>query len=322
LESGHDQQLNLLEFTNLLRSEFVKTGIEPAHLDAQAKKVFAKLDTNGNGFIDLEEYKRGIKQIKTFLHPHNNAARAAEGLAHTAANLPVGGPLVKVSNNIGASISWCLWPKEAVANSQEEHQLVQHNPEDELISDGTSHSAATLLFCGVGIFFVLLVVTMFAPYILLWIGVISGESCEQPLYECCIALVVITSVNLGVFSTQVHSLRSSEADASLASGNCIERIASGTKGHGLSVESTTPTLDLIGNLASLAQLVAFLVGLHFFNEAGGLFGEPGGTCETEANTLFSMVYMYYWWSFISICLILAVLIIFICHGCCTGNFIR
>ena len=97
LESGHDQQLNLLEFTNLLRSEFVKTGIEPAHLDAQAKKVFAKLDTNGNGFIDLEEYKRGIKQIKTFLHPHNNAARAAEGLAHTAANLPVGGPLVKVT---------------------------------------------------------------------------------------------------------------------------------------------------------------------------------------------------------------------------------
>jgi len=274
--------------------------------DDVIQAAFDKVDLDGNGGIDFEEFQKGYKLIEQYAKdkPAQTVDKALDlaKAVNPAASVAAG--MVKtLSDNVKVDIKTTTEPTETTAlNSQAggsgEPQAV------EVLSDGDAWKAQAALsgVMSIAVCAVACMMLIFAaPAIMFWIAVGSGESCDVPLDTWCWGMAISTT--LGLLITIFQTSRAANAQQNAGEGF----MALGA--------NTQPGYDANSGpmgCISLFNFVWTIIGLYWFAQSG-FFAGGSGNCEKVAPTVFTIVWWYWLLTFI---IIPAALVLCCCFCIC------
>ena len=264
---------------------------QTAQLKRHTEEIFKRLDVNPkDGQLDFAEFKAGYKEVVEFTsNPDKWAERVAESLmAVVKANDPSG--IVAGTEKAGKSAAATFGGAQV---PPEEEQPLK-GPAD----DGSSPPSACggcIVFLIIGTLVLLVIaiaIVSLASFYYLIVGVSAGQSCDTPLKEFLIIVLVL----------QLLSICCSGAGA-----------RENTQG---ALQATSQNQNQQGPLAGCFVFLMFtwtIVGAVWFSEAGGFGDAPtGNNCQTHAPDLYDAVAGYFTMQIALLCSVVALMSVLFC----------
>jgi hypothetical protein len=302
-DTNNDGVVDINEFKvgmkNMMKEFMPK---KPALTDEEADAAFKLWDKDGSGEIDLPEFKQAFATIKNYKEDTNGTAALAKqvdqllGLA--TAVVPGVGKATETAQMVADNVDIKSKPPP---DTQDTQPLIAKPDPDQAQSDVKCYlyTVVFLLFFLV----VFLFLVLCGPAIVFWIGVASGESCNEPLMTWTIGMAVLSTYNAIPFMI-VAPVFCTIACA-MMSGNESKMAELGDQDAMQEKFSSGPMAAQTGALTSCAQcfgFVWFIYGCVVFDAAGG-FGDASTDCTRNAPLLFDIAYYYYLISIIFVCVL-------------------
>lgn len=278
----------------------------------------SKAYTDGNGCVDLQEFTVAYSTLKKYKEDPNGTAKKA---ALVEALLGVGSrvvPCLSQAVETGAKVSETVKVQPPKDASEKTALLptAEKGPDPEEVEEALNEAGAqvnhmlNMIICAFCTLFTLLIILTVGPTIAFWVGVFSGEKCNQPLDVWMLGMAISSTINaipllvvLCAVGTLVLALMSGGApDGAVgADGGFDQEKMKATFMGG----SGNASLDCVSKLLQLFGLIWYIYGAMIFDSAGG-FGSTKTQCMTKAPTLFDITYYYYMISIIMMCSVCAI----------------
>jgi hypothetical protein len=276
--------------------------------DDSLKKLFYKFDVDKSNFIEREEFYACFAAIKNAkAHPIGQKAAMANSLMQLANDKIPGVQTVrKIAQTIGENMPYSkgsttttpgegtglLDPTKTKLEPSEGDAEVE-KPEVEPLVD----HAINMVICLVISMFTCLGVFVVFPLVMFWIGVSTGESCDQPLATWVLGMAIMDTLSFGFLCQTFYSI------FVVVKTHLKHEGAQGTDMQ-TQLESTVAANAASSSLMGCLQCFGFIwliLGIVWFDSAGGLFGNPNkSNCHTLAPTLWDICYYYFYVLFVMV----------------------
>jgi len=337
-----DGILDLDEFKKAIRTlreeRFARdTGLDAKRYaiisDATLEKYFYHFDYDNSGELDIDEFLQCYEHLDEWAKdPDTGTNMLAQGmlqlLSHTI-------PGAQNATNAGTYVGNALetTKKKEVGESS---GLLKNQKS----SSDSSKCGIICVLITMGLFFIVTALLIIGPTILLWMGVASGQSCNQPLdswvftmaiiatfqvftlgcvlclylptlWALAYPLVLPSSLLKGQNQTEQKQMLEAKKDAQLAiiNSKMQENYAQNLPEKGSLMQNVV--FNAISCSSCLENFV-FIWGLVTFCNAGG-FSSDTTDCSQNASTLFTVTYAFFLVRF-------ALIALMCCGGCCTFCF--
>jgi len=306
----------------------VEAGEVNAPEDSDLLALFKKYDENGDGVLDIEEFKMLL--LKTTKQANNSEKELlrhkaeqiyreldtnkddkldfeefrrgysrvknfmedeAQRKVETAAEAFPGGRTMSDASTRAATSLGQL--EKAFRNPKDEEMETTPMLGGDDEGRAENQSACIILMC-------MLCGTILAqlvPGIFLILGWSTGQSCDQPLFEFCQVSSILIFVSIGItFSNLCIQLTMGDSPSPL-----VSQLAVALKCASIAV--------------AFSGLAYFILGCIWFDDTGGLFDDPRGNCQQVAPDLWEYTSYYFWTVFVVAMVIVSIIACMCCLMC-------